>query len=356
MCTLFIPLYIIAFLIYLACAPRRMLHSRLHADFIEKEVLGTIRSFPDAVDSADMSVGLQENGKKPLAGRLQRKYAERGSAHHGLPVPHHEENASSGIIGNESKWHHWQRQDENKVVELQEFRRSSSLNSAMPGRREAPVKRQNSAPIFLSPQLQPRVSPVQKVRKSIRKHGRGDSVIDSCGPGHLRAASRDLKSSDSSTGIIEIGGVALDAVAIPERSPSADTNMAEEGRTMDAKIIPKELRSCPYTQWKEQHVAHWLNFVGLEKISNRFLREKITGNVLNDLDLEDLEEELGIMAPQMRQKVMSNIGKLRDASSHIWPKQYDHTYSLSSEMVNRGQNASRLNAQNGFTPGSPVMG
>ncbi|CEI91133.1 hypothetical protein RMCBS344292_05433 [Rhizopus microsporus] len=102
--------------------------------------------------------------------------------------------------------------------------------------------------------------------------------------------------------------------------PSPHLSSRSSGSTIEDEIddtISRIQSSYPINnkveQWDVQQVADWLRSVGFESVSQNFIDQEITGDILLDLNIDALKE-LGINTFGKRYKIMQAITSLRDES------------------------------------------
>ncbi|KAI9265013.1 hypothetical protein BDA99DRAFT_40656 [Phascolomyces articulosus] len=108
-------------------------------------------------------------------------------------------------------------------------------------------------------------------------------------------------------------------------------------------------------EWTIDQVADWLQSVGLDHVSNNFIEQEITGDILLSLTLDSLKE-LGITAYGRRYKVMTAIEKLKSTNK----VEGDHVSSQQQQLqpppqqLPPPQRQSQSETSNSSVPCSPI--
>ena len=100
----------------------------------------------------------------------------------------------------------------------------------------------------------------------------------------------------------------------PGAGPSAIEMVLTPGVTTGAVYgrLPEETAgdSASHTQWDAPTVGEWLAQLGLAAYSNNFITHQITGDLLENMDKDDLRE-LGVNLVGHRLLLMREVGALR---------------------------------------------
>ena len=65
-------------------------------------------------------------------------------------------------------------------------------------------------------------------------------------------------------------------------------------------------------RWSVEEVGDWLSSLGLAEHASAFARERIDGQMLMEIDDEDLHAELGVSSRLQRKRILAGVASLRD--------------------------------------------
>ncbi|KAI7851976.1 hypothetical protein BDC45DRAFT_486034 [Circinella umbellata] len=93
----------------------------------------------------------------------------------------------------------------------------------------------------------------------------------------------------------------------------ATTDPITTSTSLSAPLIAPTSTTSKIDDWSIDQVADWLQSVGLDNVSNNFVEQEITGDILLSLTIDSLKE-LGIAAYGRRYKIMTAIEKLKSTN------------------------------------------